>query len=72
MRRQQRELRRLHLMQVQLDSQLLLLKVLDQRRMLLEHQLQEEQEILRYRLRGQLPAMPEPSPELDQLLGLEQ
>lgn len=65
------EERRLHLMQVQLDAQLLYLQELDQLGQILKSKEQELVDSSRYRLLGQLPPSPEaPNPELDQLLGI--
>ena len=70
-KRRPREERRLQLMQVQLDNQLLLLSQLEQMEQLVLFQVQEQQEIRSYRLEGQLQLPPpEPKSELDRLLGL--
>lgn len=70
-KRQQREAKRLRLMQVQQDSQLLLLSLLEQREQLLLYQERELLEIQSFRLEGRLPMLePAPKTELDRLLGL--
>lgn len=71
-RRLAREVHRLHLLRVQLDSQLLWLKELEQRHQQLLNRQQEEQGSSLFHLQGQLPP-PEQSPRelMDQLLGLE-
>ena len=66
------ETRRLQLMQVRMDSQLLLLQEREQQALMEETKLRELQESSLYRMTGKLPELPasQPNPELDSLLGL--
>ena len=66
------EMRRLQLMQVRMDAQLLLLQEREEQSRMAEVKLRELQESSLYRMTGQLPELPSaPSnPELDSLLGL--
>ena len=57
-KRQLREQRRLELMLRQQDSQLLLLKELEERQYQLQHRLQEMAESRQFRETGQLPPSP--------------
>lgn len=71
-RKIQKEQRRLTQMQLALDSQLLLMKELDQVQDQLRHRLQEMAEAEAFHQRGLLTAEPETAEraELDRLLGL--
>jgi len=68
-KKEPREQRRLRLLRAQVDLQLLRLKLLDERALLLEEGLWELQASQRFRLRGELEPPPEKT-ELDLLLGL--
>ena len=64
--------RKLRLLQLELDSQLLRQKLLEQREQLLLLTQQELREAEHFRLKGELPPPPErpPNPEMDRLLGI--
>ena len=66
------EMRRLQLMQVRMDAQLLLLQEREEQARMAEVKLRELQESSLYRMTGALPELPSapPNPELDSLLGL--
>lgn len=66
------ETRRLQLMQVRMDAQLLLLQEREEQAHMEQTKLRELQESSQYRMTGSLPELPSapPNPELDSLLGL--
>ena len=69
-RRLERETLRTQHLQAMVDSQLLMLKALEERISRLDQSSQELLESLEYRLEGKLPELPPAQDPMDQLLGL--
>lgn len=69
-RRLARETLRMKYLQAMVDSQLLMLKALEERIAQLDQSSQELLESLEYRLEGKLPELPPAQDPMDQLLGL--